>query len=43
MGRNFAYKPVIVEGNYKMGDIHKVRIIQATTFDLRGRVINELG
>ncbi|HIH12610.1 MAG: MiaB-like protein tRNA modifying enzyme [archaeon GW2011_AR9] len=43
VGRNFAYKPVIVEGNYKMGDIHKVRIIQATTFDLRGRVINELG
>ncbi|MBI2102241.1 tRNA (N(6)-L-threonylcarbamoyladenosine(37)-C(2))-methylthiotransferase [Candidatus Woesearchaeota archaeon] len=36
IGRNFAYKPVIVEGNYKLGDVLQVKIVKTTTFDLRG-------
>ena len=35
IGRNFAYKPVIVEGNYKLGDIVNVKIKKVTPFDLR--------
>jgi MiaB-like tRNA modifying enzyme len=39
IGRNFAYKPVIVHGNYKLGDKVKVKIENSTSFDLRGKVI----
>jgi MiaB-like tRNA modifying enzyme len=35
IGRNFAYKPVIVEGNYKLGDTLNVKIKKVTPFDLR--------
>ncbi len=37
-GRNESYKPVIVEGDYRIGDRVKVRIAKAGTFELRGRV-----
>ena len=36
IGRNYVYKPVIVSGNLKIGDLVKVRIGRATAFDLRG-------
>jgi MiaB-like tRNA modifying enzyme len=36
VGRNFAYKPVILEEKLKIGDIARVRIVNATRFDLRG-------
>jgi threonylcarbamoyladenosine tRNA methylthiotransferase CDKAL1 len=36
VGRNFAYKPVIVNGDYNIGDIIKVKITNTTDFDLRG-------
>ncbi|MBS3169869.1 tRNA (N(6)-L-threonylcarbamoyladenosine(37)-C(2))-methylthiotransferase [Candidatus Woesearchaeota archaeon] len=39
IGRNFAYKPVLVDGNFKLGDRLDVKIIKTTTFDLRGEVI----
>ena len=37
IGRNEFYKPVIVKGNFKLGDEVGVKINEATTFDLRGR------
>ncbi len=41
VGRNFSYKPVIVEGEYKLGDVLNVKIVKTTTFDLRGEVVKE--
>ena len=35
IGRNFAYKPVILKGEYKLGDIIKVKIQKITSYDLR--------
>jgi threonylcarbamoyladenosine tRNA methylthiotransferase CDKAL1 len=35
VGRNYAYKPVIVKGNHKLGDELEVSIKQTTTWDLR--------
>ncbi|MBI2666953.1 MiaB/RimO family radical SAM methylthiotransferase [Candidatus Woesearchaeota archaeon] len=39
IGRNLSYKPVLVEGNFKLGDIVKARIERVTVLDLRGKVI----
>ena len=36
IGRNYCYKPVIVKGNFKLGDELDVKITDTTTFDLRG-------
>lgn len=36
IGRNIYYKPVVVKGNLKLGDIAEVKIKQVTSFDLRG-------
>jgi len=35
IARNYAYKQVILEGNYKLGQKVKVKIKKATKFDLR--------
>jgi len=35
IGRNYCYKPVIVKGDYRLGDIIKVKIKDITSFDLR--------
>ena len=35
IGRNFAYKPVIVKGNFNLGDEVGVNIKDATAYDLR--------
>ena len=40
IGRNKSYKPVIVEGNYKLGDIIKIKVVKITSWDLRGEVIS---
>jgi len=40
VGRNFAYKPVIVRGDVKLGDKVKVKIKNITPYDLRGEIIN---
>lgn len=37
VGRNFAYKPVVVRGNHKLGDIVDVKIGTITSFDLRAQ------
>ncbi len=39
IGRNDSYKPVIVDGNFKLGDKVEVKIVRAEVFDLRGAVI----
>jgi MiaB-like tRNA modifying enzyme len=35
VGRNFAYKPVIVEGNHQLGEKLNVKIRRASSFDLK--------
>ncbi len=41
VGHNYAYKPVIVEGDYRLGDVLVVRIVRTTAFDLRGEVLRK--
>ncbi len=41
VGRNFAYKPVIITGNFRRGDVARVRINAVTKYDLRGEVVEE--
>ncbi len=36
IGRNDSYKPVIVEGNFRLGQKVKVKIVATTKHDLRG-------
>jgi len=39
VGRNFAYKPIIVRGDIKLGDLINVKINNITPYDLRGEII----
>ena len=39
VGRNFAYKPVIVKGNFEIGQKLKVKIENVTSFDLKAKLI----
>jgi len=39
VGRNFAYKQIVVEGNFELGQKVKVEIYGVKDWDLRGRVI----
>ncbi len=39
VGRNFAYKPVVVQGTHKLGTILKVKVNKATPFDLRAECL----
>lgn len=39
VGRNYCYKPVIVKGNFNLGDEIDAKIIDFTSFDLRGEWI----
>ncbi len=41
IGRNEYYKPVLVEGEYELGDALKVRIVKAGTFELWGEVLEK--
>ena len=36
IGRNHAYKPVVVKGKFKLGETVFVKIVDSTQFDLRG-------
>lgn len=38
IGRNYCYKPVVVKGNFNLGDILKVKISETTIHDLRGEI-----
>ncbi|MBW2980577.1 tRNA (N(6)-L-threonylcarbamoyladenosine(37)-C(2))-methylthiotransferase [Candidatus Woesearchaeota archaeon] len=42
IGRNFAYKPVVLDGKFKLGDIVKVKIRKATPYDLRAQIIQNM-
>lgn len=39
VGRNYAYKPVIVKGKVEIGDEVKVKIRETTRYNLRGKII----
>ena len=39
VGRNFAYKPVIVKGNFNLGEEVNVKVKDATAYDLKADVI----
>lgn len=39
IGRNKSYKPVVVSGNLKLGEIAKVKVTGITPFDLRGELV----
>ena len=41
IARNDYYKQFILEGNFKLGDIVKVKAVKADTFSLRGEVVKE--
>ena len=41
IGRNNSYKQIVVEGEFKLGDRLKVRIVKAERFDLRAKVISD--
>ncbi|MEW5896799.1 MAG: tRNA (N(6)-L-threonylcarbamoyladenosine(37)-C(2))-methylthiotransferase [Nanoarchaeota archaeon] len=40
IGRNRSYKPVVVSGIFKLGDIVKVKIAKRGVFELQGEVVN---
>jgi len=40
VGRNFAYKPVIVKGNFNLGDKIEIEVKDATAYDLRADILN---
>ncbi len=39
IGRNQSYKPVFLKGDFKLGDVVKVRIVKAEKFNLVGEVV----
>ena len=39
IGRNYAYKPVVVQGKFNLGEEITVKIVDSTNYDLRGEVI----
>ena len=39
IGRNYCYKPVVVKGDFKLGDEVEVKITNVTEFDLRGEQV----
>ena len=39
-GRNYAYKPVVVQGSYPLGTKLLVEIVDATEYDVRGKVLD---
>ncbi len=39
VGRNFAYKPVIIMGDFKLGDYVKVKVKSITPYDLRAEIL----
>lgn len=40
VGRNLAYKPVIVKGDFKLGDEVNVKVEDVTAYDLRADILN---
>jgi threonylcarbamoyladenosine tRNA methylthiotransferase CDKAL1 len=42
IARNYAYKPVVIRGDYRLGDKLNVRIRSITPFDLRAEIKQNL-
>jgi len=42
VGRNYCYKPVVVNGDFKLGDEIDVKIVDAKSFYLRGETKNNI-
>ena len=38
IGSNSSYKPVIVRGDFKLGQVIKIKVVKAADWDLRGEV-----
>jgi len=38
IGRNYCYKPVVVKGDFKLGEEIEVKVNDVTSFDLRGKL-----
>ena len=38
IGRNYCYKPVVMRGDFEIGDEINVKIFDVTSFDLRGKL-----
>ena len=38
IGRNYCYKPVVVKGDFMLGDDINIKIVDITSFDLRGEI-----
>jgi len=43
IGRNFAYRPVVIEGDFKLGQKVRVQVFEATSYDLRARPVQQTG
>lgn len=41
VGRNFAYKQIVVPGNFKLGEEVEIKITKAEGWDLRGEVLKD--
>ena len=41
VGRNLAYKPIVVKDKVNLGELVKVKIESVTSFDLRGTLTNQ--
>jgi threonylcarbamoyladenosine tRNA methylthiotransferase CDKAL1 len=41
VARNIFYRPIVIEGNYNVGDVFNVEITDAETFHLIGKKINQ--
>ena len=39
VGRNYAYKPVIIKEEVTLGDIFEVKVVKTTKHDLRAEII----
>jgi len=40
VGRNFAYKPVIIKGNFNLGQEVDVKIKDCTAYDLKANILS---
>ena len=40
IGRNFAYKPISVIGNFDLGDEIEVEIIDSSAYELSAKILN---
>ncbi len=42
VGRNYAYRPIVVKGDYELGDVVRVRVNSVTCFHLKGEEVRKV-